>query len=135
VLAGSYDHRIDSKSRLVLPAAARPAFANGGFVSDQGNYVGLFPTQEWQEFVAKLRREVEAGTTPRRVFQVVSGRAFPIAPDGAGRVLLPPKLRARFDDEVTLIGSETHLAVYRPEEWASVEEGVGDLADYLEHLL
>ena len=53
MLAGSYDHRIDSKSRLVLPSAARPAFANGGFASDQGGYIGLFPTQEWQEFIAK----------------------------------------------------------------------------------
>lgn len=135
MLAGSYDHRIDSKSRLVLPAAARPAFANGGYASAQGLYVGLFPTQEWQEFMAKLRRDVEAGLKKRKLLQVVSGNAFPIAPDGAGRVLLPPKLRDRFDDEVTLIGSETHLAVYRPEDWIAVEAEVGDLADELEHFL
>ena len=135
MLAGSSDHRIDSQPSLVVPSAARPAFANGGFASDQGGYIGLFPTQEWQEFIAKLRRRVEDGTTPRKVFQKVSGNSFPISPDGAGRVLLPAKLRQRFADEVTLIGSETHLAVYRPEDWTAVDDEVGDLADYLEHLL
>ena len=95
MLAGSYDHRIDSKSRLVLPSAARPAFANGGFASDQGGYIGLFPTQEWQEFIAKLRRRVEDGTTPRKVFQKVSGNSFPISPDGACLLYTSPSPRDR----------------------------------------
>lgn len=115
----------------------RAFFVDGGYLSDQGDYVGLFPSSEFRDFLGKIKQQVESGISPRRLLQVMAGGAFPVSLDSAGRVLLPAQYRERFsaDGDVHMVGSYTHLCLYRPENWASQVDEVGDLSQYLDHLL
>lgn len=115
----------------------RAFFADGGYVSDQGDYVGLFPSAEFRDFLGKIKQQVEDGIRPRALLQVVAGGAFPVSLDSAGRVLLPGQYRDRFsaDGDVQMVGSVTHLCLYRPDAWTGQVDLVGDLGQHLVHIV
>lgn len=137
MLTGSWKRGIDQKNRLVVPAELRDAFFMGGYASDQGSYVGLFPAQEFRDFVARIQRDVESKIVDRKLLRTVASNAYPFNLDTAGRVLIPATLRDRLpsDRDLVIVGSITHLALYDPEHLDDATLGAEDLSQALENYL
>jgi MraZ protein len=116
-----FEHTIDDKGRMVLPAAYRNAFAEGGFLAFLGGYAALFTTDGWE----KYRRRLElSGQFSRQQLQVVLSYVSPFVPDSQHRIAVNPRLRNKvgLEREVTIVGSGSHAAIYARDAWAMLED-------------
>lgn len=116
-----FEHTIDDKGRLVLPAAYRRAFEAGGFATYMGDYAALFTPADWDRYRRKLQ---ESGQFSRRQLQTMFSFVSQFVPDGQHRISLGTNLRAEvgIDREVTVVGSGSHAAVYARDRWTSLKD-------------
>ena len=68
-LFDTYEHTIDAKGRLVLPAAWRSEFANGGVIANLVTCAALFPVANWERY----RRRDEGGREAPREWRYRRG--------------------------------------------------------------
>ena len=130
---GQYDHSIDDKSRITLPARFRDALASGVVLSKGlDGSVDVYPTDAWKVTVAERIGQLDpllpdARTLQRHFF----GGASEDTPDKQGRVLLPaPLVRyGKLAKDVTVVGSNDHLEIWDRTAWAERLEGIEGSAD------
>ena len=107
---GRYQHTIDPKGRLSVPARFRDALAQyegaNLVVVPDGACLEVHPLEEWERMEAKLREQSRFNAEVREISRLYFSRAKDVALDGAGRILLPPDARqlAALDKDVTLVG-------------------------------
>jgi MraZ protein len=106
-----FDHTIDEKGRVSLPAEFRDRLQSDGivslhitnFISDRGKCLELFKPREWERLIGKIRQN-NSFDSKMRLFQTFYiGGAHEVQIDKQGRILIPPRLRefAHLDREVT----------------------------------
>jgi len=123
-LVGRFEHSLDSKGRLVLPARLRPAFHNiGGYLTNgPEGCVDLWPRQEFRQELAK--RKAEATDTRSRNLLRVFSAAEEVTPDSQGRIPIAPYLVtfAALDPATVLIrGAIETVQLWNPERWERLE--------------
>jgi transcriptional regulator MraZ len=109
---GRYQHTIDPKGRLSIPAKFRDALAQYGdhpgelIVVPNEHALEVHPLEEWQRIEDKLNGQSIFSPEGRHLSRLYMSRAKETTVDGAGRVLLPPDTRkqAGLDKDVTLVG-------------------------------
>ena len=109
---GRYQHSIDPKGRLSVPARFREALAQLGENSDQlvvvpnEHALEVHPLAEWQRIEAKVNAQPMFTPEVRQLSRLYMSRAMEVTLDGAGRILLPPDTRkqAGLEKDVTLVG-------------------------------
>ena len=106
---GRYQHTIDPKGRLSVPAKFRDALAAYGealVVVPNEHSLEVHPLEEWQRMEEKLNTQSAFAREVRELSRLYISRAKDVVLDGAGRVLLPPDTRkqAGLEKEVTLVG-------------------------------
>ena len=106
---GRYQHTIDPKGRLSVPAKFRDALAQYGeslVVVPNEHSLEVHPLGEWQRIEDKLNAQPTFTPEVRDFSRLYMSRAKEAAVDGAGRVLLPPDTRkqAGLEKDVTLVG-------------------------------
>jgi MraZ protein len=110
---GRYQHTIDPKGRLSVPAKFRDALAQYGDHAEQlivvpnEHALEVHPLEEWQRIEEKLNGQPMFAPEVRQLSRLYMSRAKEAAVDSAGRILLPPDTRkqAGLDNrEVTLVG-------------------------------
>ena len=136
---GEYEHAIDEKSRLTLPARFRDGLAEG-VVIGKGIDANLdvYSKESWTSRVEERLAGLDPFSRETRDLQrfFFSG-VVDAKPDKQGRVLVPPKLaeRAGLDREVVVVGVYDHLEVWDRKVWAehlhAVEGRVDDVAERL----
>jgi MraZ protein len=139
MLLGEFEHTIDDKNRLTLPAKFRQALS-GGIVITRGmdGCLYCYPRSDWERLVEgrltgldPLNKE---GRLMRRYF---FAGASETEPDKQGRVLLPATLakNAGIDREVVIAGVGDHLEIWDRKTWqAHVTEFEGSAEDVAERL-
>ena len=120
MLYGGYDHTIDKKGRIAIPAKLRDAFGQS-FMICRGIYgkncICVYPTEQWEKLVEKI------GNLPSAKSSVVKRYlyegAFEVEFDSQGRILIPQSLRefASLDTEAHIIGVDTNLEIWNKELW------------------
>ena len=133
MLLGEYEHALDDKNRVTLPARFRQAFADGVFVTRGFDPCLLvFAREGWERFVD----EQLAGLTPfsreaRQMNRFVFAGALETELDKQGRIgLAPPLLQhAGLKREVVVAGVRDHLEIWEPGAWRREVEDVGGRAD------
>ena len=106
---GRYQHTIDPKRRLSVPAKFRDALAqfDGALVVVPNEHcLEVHPLEEWQRIEARVREQSVFRADVQALSRLYISRAKDIALDGAGRILLPPDTRkqAGLEKEVTILG-------------------------------
>lgn len=122
---GTFEHNIDGKGRLVLPASHRPAFSAGGMAALVEDYAALFTNDEWETY----RRRLEtSGHFDREDLRHLFSIASPIEPDGQNRITLPQRLRevTGLQREVTLVGSVRYVSIFDRADWARREASLAE---------
>jgi MraZ protein len=131
---GTYEHRIDAKNRLVLPAKIREKLGDV-VVAAAGldNCVSLFSEEDWNSFAEKINKLPFYSNARFRDFaRVMLASAHETAPDGMGRILLPAVLReyAQLQQEVVISGAGDHAEIWDKDRWAARwRNGLENLAD------
>ena|SRR2546426_1155030 len=106
---GRYQHTIDPKGRLSVPAKFRDVLAQfDGSLVVAPNEIALevYPLEEWERQERKISEQSQFNPEVRKLGRLYISRAKEVALDGAGRILLPPDSRqqAGLAKEVTLVG-------------------------------
>jgi MraZ protein len=139
MLLGEYEHTIDDKNRLTLPAKFRRAFEDGIVVTrGLDGCVYAWPPTAWESYrdttLSELHPLSQQGRRMRRHF--FSG-ASETAPDKQGRVSIPPALleHAKLGRDVVVAGVNDHLEIWDRAAWkrelAEVEGSAEDVAERL----
>ncbi len=131
---GAYEHSLDSKGRLILPAKFRDQLQGGGWLTQPtSSCLALFPRDVYEQ-VAAMHRErqrggEEAASAQARAF---FARSFEVIADSQGRIAIPVGLRDKvgITKEVTVIGNNSRVEIWDRARW-SEEDAVQDnlLAD------
>jgi MraZ protein len=119
---GLYEHSLDSKDRLTVPARFRSALADGVVLSK-----GLDPcvdlyTPEAFERVSDtyLAPHSPFSADARKMRRRFHGGSFDEKLDSAGRVRLPKPLleHAELDGPCVIVGAGDNLEIWKAETWA-----------------
>ncbi len=139
MLLGEYEHTIDNKNRVTLPAKFRQSFDDGCVVTrglDGCIYVwtpGSFEHYRDSQ-LATLHPLSQQG---RRMHRHFFSGASESAPDKQGRVSIPPALlaHAKLGRDVVVAGVNDHLEIWDRAAWqrelAEVEGSAEDVAERL----
>jgi MraZ protein len=139
MLLGEYEHTIDDKNRLTLPARFRAAMA-GGVVLTRGldACVEAYPIDGWTKLVeARLAGLNPLSREARVLERFYYTGAVEAQPDKQGRVMLAPALieHARLGREVVVVGLRERLEIWDRVAWrAQLKEVMGSAEDVAERL-
>jgi transcriptional regulator MraZ len=121
MLLGEYEHTIDEKNRLTLPARFRKELA-GGLVVTRGldRCLDAFPRDSWEERVRARLSQLDSLSQEARVMRrfFYSG-AVEAEPDKQGRVMIPAALLAHagLGRDVVIAGVDDHLEIWDRAAW------------------
>jgi MraZ protein len=139
MLLGEYEHTIDDKNRLTLPAKFRQAFEDGIVVTRglDGCLYAWTPVA-WENYrdttLSALHPLSQEG---RRMHRHFFSGASETAPDKQGRVSIPPALleHAKLGRDVVVAGVNDRLEIWDRAAWkrelAEVEGSAEDVAERL----
>jgi MraZ protein len=137
---GHYEHSLDSKDRLTVPARFRAALADGVVLSaGLDPCVELYPTAGYAQFEQHVLGELNPlsrkGRMMRRRFH---GRSHDETLDSAGRVRIARHLieHARLEEgPCVVIGVADHLEIWNGKAWsehdAEIDETATEIAEEL----
>ena len=127
MLLGEFNHSIDEKGRLIIPARLRDDLGEK-FVICNGleGCLFVYSQEEWSKFVAELetlpRMNKDARIFKRYFFGSASEGSF----DKQGRVLVPPSLRkaANLEKDVVLVGVQDRVEIWDKEkgQWIAKQD-------------
>jgi MraZ protein len=106
---GRYQHSIDPKGRLSVPAKFRDVLAQYEgtlIVVPNDNALEVHPLEEWQRLENRINEQSQFDPEVRKLGRLYISRAKDVDLDGAGRILVPPDSRqqAGLGKDVTLVG-------------------------------
>ena len=114
---GGYDHTLDSKGRLIIPASFREPLGERFAVAPTPDFkaVALYTIPGWLERRDELLALVKINARAQRLLDQFSKYSYvDCEADAQGRLLLPQKIRSwRLGDarEVDVNGATTHIRI------------------------
>ena len=126
---GGYEHSVDDKNRLVLPATYRSRLADGAYLGPLDGYLGLWPTERFGSVVQRWEDGIGLGIVSEEAYDAFSAATFEVQPDAQGRIVVPRSLRSFADlaGPVMVVGARQRIAVWARDRWAqrmdSIPEG------------
>lgn len=125
MLLGEFEHTIDDKGRITVPAKFRGRLA-AGLVVTKGidACLWLYPTDVWAELAQEVNDLPLTNPRAREFRRQVFGSAYDSVPDRQGRVIVPPTLRqyANIDKQAVVIGLYDHCEIWNPDQWRERQE-------------
>jgi MraZ protein len=139
MLLGEFEHTIDDKNRLTLPARFRREFEEGIVVTrGMDGCLYAYAPSEWNRVVeSRLATLHPLSQEGRRMQRFFFAGAAESVPDKQGRVSLPAALlgHAKLGRDVVVAGVNDHLEIWDRAAWqrelAEVEGSAQDVAERL----
>ncbi|GEA17089.1 MAG: transcriptional regulator MraZ [Moorella sp. (in: firmicutes)] len=117
---GEFQHTIDDKGRLIIPARFREELGEK-FVITKGldNCLFVYPMSGWAEMEQKLRSLPFTRSDARAFVRFFFSGATECELDRQGRILLPGNLReyAHLEREVVIVGVATRVEIWSRSLW------------------
>lgn len=132
---GEYNHSVDAKGRIIMPAKFREILGDE-FVVTKGldGCLFVYPNEEWQNIENKFR-EIPLTTKDARKFsRFFFAGAADCEVDKQGRALIPGVLReyAGLQKEVVLVGVLNRIEIWSKERWLDNEyEDMDEVAEHM----
>lgn len=126
---GEYEHTIDPKGRLTIPAKFREAlkaqqsqqlFLTRGL----DGCLFLFPESEWRLAEARFKQIPFTKGEGRRFNRLFFSGATELEPDSLGRILLPKNLKdfALIEQDVVIVGVSNRMEIWAKAHWKEFYE-------------
>jgi len=115
---GEYQHSLDAKGRVILPAKFRDQLEGGAVMARAlDGCLAVYPVEEFQRVASNLQEARARGATERQAARSYFAGAVEIIPDKQGRVAIPGSLRtfAKLEKEVVVAGNFDHLEIWDKE--------------------
>jgi len=119
---GMFDHSLDNRGRMAVPARYRDVFAGGGVITQSADgCLELYTAAEFDRTAEDLTREPANRQRGRRLRRALYGHSTEVELDGQGRILIPARFRdqAGITGQAVLLGRRECLEIWSPEVWES----------------
>ena len=127
MLIGEYEHTLDAKGRLSMPAKLRKDMGET-FILTKGldGCLFAFSQDEWKNFETKLKSLPLSDKNARNFVRFFLAGATECEIDKQGRFLIPSNLReaGKLEKETVIIGVGTRLEIWNKEVWNSKDEEI-----------
>lgn len=119
---GGYEHSLDVKGRLTLPAKFRLLVGDKCFVTRsqfEDMCLVIWTQEDFFSFANSVQSQDLSNPALRRNMRVWASEAFEVEVDKSGRLALPQSLRrfASLDREVLVHGAIGTIELWSPSEW------------------
>ena len=118
---GKYEHTLDAKGRVFVPAKLRETLGETFFVMPGlENCLNVYTREGWQRLQDKINQLPMAR---RAGLRVLLSNICECTPDKQGRVLLPAELRAyaALEQDVIFLGQGDHSEIWNAELYRASE--------------
>lgn len=137
LFTGEYNHTIDAKGRLIVPAKLREQLGDVFTVTKgmDGRCLAIYPADEWETFAGKLRALPLNNPNSRKVIRYFTAGAVTCELDKQGRILIPSTLRefAQLEKDVVLAGVMNCVEIWNKQSWVENSE-IDDINGALDNL-
>lgn len=117
MLFGEFNHSIDAKNRMFIPAKYREelGLAFVIFRSIRGNYIKVMSMNEWESFVAPIKALPRK--TAEETLRFLNRNAAQVSPDAQGRILIPQALieHAQILKNAVVVGCGDYAEIWAEE--------------------
>ncbi len=127
---GRFEHTIDSKGRISIPAKFREVLLGKSddrivitnFVVDETRCLDVYPIDEWVQLEEEIRKKPKFDRRMVMLQNYYLAGACECAVDKQGRILIPPLLRsyAGLNRDVVLVSALEKFRVWDGEVWKKV---------------
>lgn len=138
---GEYNHTVDEKGRLAVPAKFRTELAKGAVVTKGlENCLFLYTKKDWQELAEKIAKLPISQSSSRAFSRFLLAGAMEAELDKQGRIVLPDYLRkyAGLNKKVVVNGLYNRIEIWDEIAWAkykaATEKDSGNIAETLGEL-
>jgi MraZ protein len=136
--AGSEQHALDEKGRLIVPARFRERLG-AQFVltiAPPDQCLALYPSATWVQFCERLEGVPNKDDRYRRSVRYLFAHTEEVGCDNQGRVVVPARLRtyAGIERHVVSVGLLTRIEIWAKERYAFQTPPEGDVPDFVGEL-
>lgn len=119
---GNFQHNLDEKGRLMIPARFREMLEGGAFITQGFDKCLMVMTEAYfKQVYERIEAMNLADPTARMLRRLILANAYPVEVDKVGRILVPQNLRAFLgieNGELTVAGQGEYFEVWTPAQWS-----------------
>ncbi len=127
---GRYEHTIDEKGRVTIPAKFREELGASVYITQgfDGN-LQAFPSALFEQMSHQVRSISYLDPNSRMLRRLLFSNAEKIKFDNAGRILLPSFLRetANLKEIAIVVGNGEYFELWSPEKWHEQQTSLNDI--------
>jgi len=119
---GQFQHNLDDKGRLMIPARFRDLLEGGAFITQGFDKCLMVMTDS---YFTQVYERIEAmnltDPTARLLRRLILSNAYPVEVDKVGRIVVPQNLRAFLgieNGELVVAGQGEYFEVWTPALWS-----------------
>ena len=117
---GQFQHNLDDKGRLMIPARFRELLAAGAFITQGFDRCLMVMTDTYfRQVYDRISAMNLADPMARLLRRLILSNAYPVEADKVGRILIPQNLRQSIllEGEAILAGQGEYFEVWTPADW------------------
>lgn len=127
MLIGEYEHSLDTKGRLIMPAKLREDIGEK-FILTKGldGCLFAFSLEEWKNFETKLRALPISNKDARVFSRFFFAGAIDCEIDKQGRFLISSNLRefAQLEKEIVIVGMDSRIEIWSKDKWQNTDNDI-----------
>ncbi len=117
---GNYQHSLDEKGRLTIPARFRDLLEGGAYIT-QGfdRCLMVLTNASFEQIYERINNMNLADPSARLLRRMILANAFSVETDKIGRILVPQSLRQfiSLDSEAIIAGQGDYFEIWTPALW------------------
>jgi MraZ protein len=118
---GHFQHNLDDKGRLMIPARFRELLEGGAFITQGFDKCLMVMTESYfKQVYERIESMNLADPTARLLRRLILSNAYPVEADKVGRILMPQNLRAFLgieNGELIVAGQGEYFEIWTPALW------------------
>ena len=139
MLIGEYEHSLDTKGRLIMPAKLRETIGEKyKLTKGLDGCLFAFSLVEWANFEQKLRTLPISNKDARAFSRFFFAGAIECEIDKQGRFLISSNLRefANLDKDIIIVGMDSRIEIWSKDKWQQCDSDISadDIAEKMEML-
>src|SRR3989344_3116680 len=132
MLLGEYQHSLDTKGRVAIPAKFRDKLSSGAIITrGLDNSLFVFANKEWQALAEKLVALPLAQANSRAFARLMLAGASDVELDAQGRILIPDYLRKYADlkKQAVIAGLYNRVEIWDAARWEKYKQKTESASD------
>ena len=121
---GTYEHALDVKGRVILPAKFREQLEQGAFLAKSlDGCLALYTAEEFEKVALDMQEKARRGAVERNAVRSFAAGASEATPDKQGRITIPGHLRqfAGLEREVVVTGVLSRIEIWDAAKWRDID--------------